>query len=62
MWVSPLISGTKNRGMHPPLHTPQPQSTQQKTDLHLQVGFMELMTGFEPVTSSLPMQCKKKNM
>jgi len=26
----------------------------QKTDLHSQVGFMELMTGFEPVTSSLP--------
>ena len=26
----------------------------EKTDLHSQVGFMELMTGFEPVTSSLP--------
>ena len=34
----------------------------EKTDLLTQVGLLELMTGFEPVTSSLPMQCKKKNM
>lgn len=37
-----------------PQHTPQPLYTKQKTDLHLTSRFVELMTGFEPVTSSLP--------